>query len=89
MNWKEFTATALTNRYEATDPMLTHRLNEIEEKIEGCVKLGACYELSRKLFALLQDERPSRQLTEGFEKLRVALYAKQEEIMDRIKGEGH
>ena len=87
MNWKEFTTTALTNRYESTDPMLTHRLNEIEEKIDGCVKLATCYELSRKLFALLQDERPSRQLTEGFERLRKMLYAKQEEIMNRIEGE--
>ena len=87
MNWKEFTVSALTTRYEAKDDLLAYKLSEIEEKIEGCVKLASCYELSRKLFALLQYERPSRQLTEGFERLRKLLYAKQGEIMNRIEGE--
>ena len=75
------TTSQITTMYEAHDALLAFKLKEIEEAIPGCVKLAATYELSRKLFALLKSESPSRQLTEGFEKARAMLLNKQNEIM--------
>lgn len=88
MNWKELRSTAtsvLITKYEAHSEELEWKLGDIENQLGACNKLSDCYGLSRKLFSLLQSETPSRQLTEGFERVRALLYERQEIIMERIK----
>ena len=74
----------ITNAYEVHDDLLAHKLSEIENAIPSRKNLNQTYDLSQKLFAMLRSEPSSRQMTEGFEKLRAQLLAKQNEIMENL-----